>query len=152
MSFSSRVARPADAYVQRMPSASERDHAGARNVQLKRALVGKDFASQEAALSPERGVQMKDARTGGAWTLEELGTAPGGAHSASTGAKEGGKPAPIGPSVEQIVQDAYTLGGQSRYQVTPQEAMRWVEDHMRNALPEHKYAFIEAMKRINKRL
>ncbi len=125
MSSSSRVARSAHAHTPNTASAPEQDRAGAHHVQLKRTLVGMDFAAQEAALSPERGVQMKEAGTG--YT-------------------------PVGPSVEQIVQDAYTLGGQSRYQVTPQEAMRWVEDHMRNARPEHKYAFIEAMKRINKRL
>lgn len=142
-----------DANVQTKASASAQDHAGPRSVQLKRTLAGKDFATQEAALSPERDVQMKDARSSGAWTLEELGTAPGAGQSASgDDTMERGRSAPVAPSVEQIVQDAYTLGGQSRFQVTPQEAMRWVEDQMRNARAEHKHAFIEAMKRINKRL
>lgn len=131
--------------------ANEAEAASPRSVQLKRDLRGMDMASQQAALAP---VQMKDARTGGMWTLAELGTDD---KSKQGGAKDGGAaaksaPSPIGPTPEQIVQDAYTLGGTSRYQVTPQEAMRWVEDHMRNARPEHKYAFHEAMKRINKRL
>jgi hypothetical protein len=90
--------------------------------QLRQSLRTMDYAAQRAALSPNGAVQMNRG------------------------------PAPMGPSVEQIVQDAYTLGGQSRYQVGPEEAIRWVEERIRTARPEHKHVFIEAMKRINRRL
>jgi hypothetical protein len=51
-----------------------------------------------------------------------------------------------------IVQQAFTLGGQSRYQVSPQEAMAWIERNMSTAPPEQRFAWIEARKMVNKRL
>lgn len=148
MSMSASMARKGDADVQKKSAANEAA-ASPRNVQLKQALQGKGFAEQEAALAP---VQMAGGSygggKGGSWNLSELGTG----EAESEQQEEPTKRAPMGPSVEQIVADAYTLGGKERYQVTPDKAIKWVEDQMRGAKPEHKYAFQEAIKKINKRL
>lgn len=122
-----------------------------KNVQLKKSLAGMDYAGGATALAPVQMAPGRDAKSTGAWSLAELGTAEQGGDAEKSGGEQKG-PTPVGPSVEQIVQDAYTLGGKSRYQVTPQEAIKWVEDQLRNARPEHKYVFFEAIKRINKRL
>ena len=62
-----------------------------------------------------------------------------------------GRPAPMLQPAD-IVQQAFTLGGQSRYQVAPQEAMAWIERNMDFAPPEQRFAWIEARKMVNKRL
>ena len=38
------------------------------------------------------------------------------------------------------------------YQVSPQEAMRWIEDRMERVPPEHKHAWQTARLMVNKRL
>ncbi len=146
------MSRKGDGEVQKKANAQEAAQ-GKQAVQLKAGLQGKGFAEQEAALSP---VQMSGGSygggKGGSWTLAELGTGEAQTEQQTEQQGEPTKRAPMGPSVEQIVADAYTLGGTSRYNVTPQEAIKWVEDQLRNARPEHKYAFQEAIKKINKRL
>ena len=123
MSNATHVTRQGGADVQKKSATTAQDRAGGHNVQLKQSLAGMDFEAQERSLSPDQPVQM-----------------------------DGGGASSVAPSVEQLVQDAFTLGGTSRYQVTPEEAMKWLEERKEHAPPEHKYAFIEAIKRVNKRL
>jgi len=75
--------------------------------------------------------------------------APAGARPPVAG---GAKPAPIAPAPQDIVADAYTLGGESRYQVKPEEAMRWIEERMERVPPEHKHAWQTARLMVNKRM
>ena len=122
-----------------------------------------NYAAAAAAQAPTSSKANAPGAQG--WDLSQLNPeaaaaqrgAGGGAPAAAAQRGAGGaaaapsRPAPTLQPAD-IVQQAFTLGGQSRYQVSPQEAMAWIERNMGFAPPDQRFAWQQARLMVNKRL